>query len=59
MHTTIRMHMVSTPQVYMLPLGGGVSKAGGNHKWSNGESRAQPPSNPSHARRGLPTRPPI
>ena len=34
--------MVSTPQVYMLPLGGGVSKAGGNHKWSNGESRAQP-----------------
>ena len=52
------MHMVSTPQVYMLPLGGGVSKAGGNHKWSNGESRAQPPSNPSHARRGLPTRPP-
>ena len=28
--------------VYMLPLGGGVSKAGGNHKWSNGESRAQP-----------------
>ena len=24
--------------VYMMPLGGGVSKAGGNHGWSNGES---------------------
>ena len=32
--------------VYMLPLGGGVSKAGGNHKWSNGESRAKPPLQP-------------
>ena len=45
--------------LYMLPLGGGVSKAGGNHKWSNGESRAQLRSNPSHARRCPPTRLPL
>ena len=32
------MSTLAGAMLYMLPLGGGVSKAGGNHKWSNGEN---------------------